>query len=185
MGRRRILYTLKNRDDEKQIRHLLLQSIDDARVRSLSEMVNGVETQIAEGTKYEMEQKAQEYITAGKYRIARDDEKVFEPLGNTVALAKACGFKTIYDGRYKKLPNALGEVPLDIWPGLTGKNGGGYEYAFDAMKILARPTLPPNHGLNMRPKTKEEYVEVMRKSIEILKTVGPAAEFILGGNDFD
>jgi hypothetical protein len=178
-----ILFRLYGQNDDTEIQHLLLTSIDGTNQAVLSAMAGGTETEIARGAQYEMEDKAREYITAGKFRVAGDDDKIFEPLRNTMALAIACGHTIVYDPRYKKFPqNPIGTVPLNSWPGLTGNNGGGYEYALDGLKILARPTLPPNHGLNMKPPTNAEMVNVMRSAIKILNTVGPAAEFILGGS---
>lgn len=177
-----ILFRVYGQNDDKEIQHLLLTSIDGTNQAVLSAMAGGAETEIARGAQYEMEDKAREYITAGKFRVAGDDEKIFEPLKNTVALAIACGHKVVYDSRYKKFPNVTGAVPLSSWPGLTGNNGGGYEYALDGLKILARPTLPPNQSLNMKPATNEETFNVMRSAAKLLNTVGPAAEFILGGS---
>jgi hypothetical protein len=175
-----ILYTIRSSDD-KEIKHMLLTPIDRTQA-ALSVMANASETEIATGPEHAMEDKAREYITAGKFRVVGDDKKVFEPLKNTVALAIACGHQVIYDNRYNKFPNVTGAVPLGSWPGLAGNNGGGYEYALDGLKILARPTLPPNHHLNMKPATSQETVSVISNVVKILATVGPSAEFILGGS---
>jgi hypothetical protein len=179
---KRILYTVKHKQDEEEVRHLLLDSIDGAHTVVFSEMANGVETELARGTQYEMEGKARERISSGNFQATPDDEKVFEALRNTVALASACGYRTVYDGRNKSALNIVGQVPLSEWRGMEGKNGGGYEYALDGMKILARPTLPPNHGLNMKPATNQECLEVIREASKILESVGPAVEFVLGGH---
>jgi len=114
------------------------------------------------------------------------DTPNFGSLKDAVALALASGYKIIYDQRYKSLRppfNATGAVPLTEWPGLQGRNGGGYEYAFDSLTIIARPTLPPNHGLNMRPKDNKETLDVLRQAAEKLKEVGPTVTFLLGGDD--
>ena len=110
----------------------------------------------------------------------------FGSLGDAVAEALARGHRFIYDNRYKSMRppiNATGAVPLTEWPGLQGNNGGGYEYAFQGMTIVARPTLPPNHGLNLRPKDNKETLDVMRQAVEKLENVGPTVEFLLGGNE--
>ena len=110
----------------------------------------------------------------------------FGSLKDAVALALGSGYKIIYDNRYKSMRppfNATGAVPLAEWPGLQGKNGGGYEYAFNGTTITARPTLPPNHGLNLRPKDNKETLEVMRQAVESLKDIGPTVDFLLAGDD--
>jgi len=112
------------------------------------------------------------------------DTAKFGSLKDTVAGAVAGGYTIIYDNRYKSasLPlNITGAVSLAEWPGLTGKNGGEYEYALDGMKIIAQPALLPDHGLNMRPKDSKEALDVLRQVIEVRKGVGPTVEFLLGG----
>src|SRR5690242_769575 len=101
------------------------------------------------------------------------DTPKFGPLKDATMLAAASGYTIVYDNRYKSATslNLTGAVPLAEWPGLTGKNGGHYEYAFNGTTIIARPMLPPNHGLNMRPKDNKETVEVLRQAAEKLKDV--------------
>jgi hypothetical protein len=114
------------------------------------------------------------------------DTPNFGSLKEAVALATASGYKIIYDNRHKSTQppfNITGAVCLSKWPGLTGKNGGGYEYAFTGTTIIARPTLPPDHGMNLRPKDNKETLEVLRQAAQILEEVGPTAEFLLAGND--
>jgi hypothetical protein len=66
------------------------------------------------------------------------EDPKFGPLQDTVAAALAEGQEIIYDERFKStrtVPlNVTGAVPLRQWPGLTGKNGGGYEYAYTARR---------------------------------------------------
>lgn len=61
--------------------------------------------------------------------------------------------------------NLTGAIPLAKWPGRSGKNGGGYQSAFTGITLLASPTLPPGHGINMAPST-EELIQTMRQAIE-------------------
>ena len=109
------------------------------------------------------------------------DELKFGSLDNAKAQALAAGFKRIQDNRYKDKAtlNFTGITDLQAWPGLQGKIGGGYEYAFDGLTICARPTLPPNHGLNMQPKDGKETVQVMAGAAKILNDVGPGVQFLL------
>ena len=158
---------------------------------TLAEVAEGVEREIATGTQFEMTQKAdalvQEWVTRNGFKHRAPDDPVFEPLDRTISLAKKMGYTTIYDPRSQNLNptggrlNLTGQVPLTRWEGMTPKGGGGYVYALDGMKILARPTLPANHGLNMSP-TREELPTVLLKAAKALSAVGPFAEFILGGD---
>jgi hypothetical protein len=111
------------------------------------------------------------------------EDPEFGSLQDAVAQAIADGHKVVYDQRFKniRVRNLTGAVTLSRWPGLAGKNGGGYEYAYTGLTIRARPTLPPNHGLNMQPKDSPETLDVMRRAAKILDSVGPAVEFVLGG----
>jgi hypothetical protein len=181
--KRRMLFALKPENPhEKSVRFLLLNSVDGAHNTILSEMTNGIETEMDTGTEYEMNKKAEEIAqlsAASGFRIANDERPVFESLKNTVALAIVCGHTSLYDNRFKTGTNFTGSVPLSKWPGMTAKNGGDYEYALDGIKILARPTLPPNHGLNMKPQTSKETLEVFMKAAKLKQTVGPDAEFVL------
>lgn len=109
-------------------------------------------------------------------------ELEFGSLEDAKSAAASSGYNVIYDNRYKKTTgwplNLTGATPLVDWPGLTGKNGGGYEYAFNGVTITARPTLPPNHGLTIRSGGKEFASDLLR-AIELQKTVGDTVEFLL------
>ena len=100
---------------------------------------------------------------------------------STVTLAMLMGYKVVYDPSYidMRRMNLTGAVPLAQWPGRSGKNRGGYQYAFTGTTILASPTLPPGHGINMAPNSKE-FIQTMRQAIELQKTVGPLVELVLG-----
>jgi hypothetical protein len=148
------------------------------------QLISGAQTEIATGTEYEMGQKADEVMQkwAGEgFRYQREREPVYEDLKSTVALAMLMGYKVVYDPTYVDMRrmNLTGAVPLAKWPGRSGKNGGGYQYAFTGTTLLASPTLPPGHGINMAPST-EEFIQTMRQATELQKTVGPFAEVILG-----
>ena len=157
----------------------------------LVELKNGIEREIAIGTQFEMTQKAdalvQEWLAQDGFKYHSHDNPVFEPLERTIALATKMGFTIVFDARLQNLDlrrgrlNATGATPLSKWSGMTPKSGGGYLYALDGLKILARPTLPSNHGLNMTP-TSAEVPAVLLKAAKALDAVGPYAEFILGGD---
>jgi hypothetical protein len=146
---------------------------------------------IADGTEYEMRQQAEtlarEWIEKEGFRFPSERVPVFESLKETIKLALIMGYTVVHDNKYinnnmtdPQKRNPLGVVPLADWPGMTAKNRGGYEYAFDGSTIVARPTLPPNHGLNMKPKNAEETVAVLQKAMALQKTVGDTATFLLG-----
>ncbi len=107
----------------------------------------------------------------------------FGSLESAKALAASDGYTIVYDNHYKRIspPNLTGAVALKDWPGLTGKDGGEYEYAYDGAKILAQPELPQNHGLNLTPNTRE-VLEVLRKAMKMREAIGPNMEFLLGGD---
>jgi hypothetical protein len=185
-----ILHATLTKPAGNEVRHLLIYLVDGARETRLDQLSAGSETAIATGTQYEMEQKAdalaQLWITNEGFKRQPQDEFVFEPLERTVALAMKMGFTIVFDPSYTKMDrphfNLTGAVPLSTWRGMTPKNGGGYAYALDQMRLHARPTLPPNHELNVGPSDPKEFPAYLVKVSAFLKTVGPFAEFTLAGD---
>lgn len=173
------------------MRHLLIDLVDGAHETNLVRLSDGLETPIATGTQYEMQQKAdalvQLWITNEGFKLPPNDKPVFEPLERTVALAMRMGFTIVWDPRFRKLDrpplNPTGAVPLATWPGLTPENGGGYEYAFDQMRLHARPTLPPGHELGIAPSDPKEFAAFVLKATALLDAVGPRGEFLLGADE--
>jgi len=167
-----------------QVRHLIVVPVDGSKVTVLMQLISGTQSEIATGTEYEMGQTAdsvmQEWAKEG-FRYRREREPAYEDLKSTVTLAMLMGYKVVYDPTYVDVRrmNLTGAVPLAKWPGRSGKNGGGYQYAFTGTTILASPTLPPGHGINMAPST-EEFIQTMRQAIELQKTVGSLVELVLG-----
>ena len=167
-----------------EVRHLLIHSVEGPSGKVLTKLIAGVPSEIATGKHYEMEQKAdavmQEWAGEG-FRYQREREPAYEDLKSAVTLAMLMGYKVVYDPNYVDMRrmNLTGAVPLAKWQGKAGKNGGGYQYAFTGMTILASPTLPPGHGINMAPSS-EELFHTMRQAIELQKTVGPLVELVLG-----
>lgn len=186
MSARQIVHTLKKDGPAKEVRHLLLNLENGPGAATLSQLINAIETPIAAGTQYEMGQKADEVAEVWRaneeFKYTSDNSPAFDSLKNTIALAALMGHTFVYDARYKSQRDLIGEVPLSQWPGMTPKNGGGYLYAFDGMKIIAEPTLPPNHGISMEFKTPQQTLTVMKKIAELRDTVGPRVEFLLGGD---
>lgn len=168
-----------------EVRHLLIHSLERPGVTVLTKLVSGVQSEVGTGKQYEMEQKADEVMQewAGEgFRYQREREPAYEDLKSTVTLAMLMGYEVVFDPDYRDVRrmNPIGQVPLAKWPGKVGKNGGGYQYAFTGTTILASPTLPRGHGINMTPSSNEEFVRVMQQSIALQKTVGPFYEHILG-----
>jgi hypothetical protein len=167
-----------------QVRNLIVVPVDGSRVTVLMQLISGTQTEIATGTEHEMGQKAdsvmQEWAKEG-FRYQREREPAYEDLKSAVTLAMLMGYEVVYDPTYVDVRrmNLTGTVPLAKWPGRSGKNGGGYQYAFTGTTILASPTLPPGHGINMAPST-EEFIQTMRQAIELRKTVGSLVELVLG-----
>jgi hypothetical protein len=166
------------------VRHLLVHSGNGPSNSTLRQFVSGVLTEIGSGTMYEMDQKADEVMQewAGEgFRYQREREPVWEALERTVTLATLLGYKVVYDHAHYDMRkrNLTGAVPLVQWAGKRGKNGGGYHYAFTGTTILASPTLPPGHGINMTP-SPDEVVRTMRQALALQETVGPFVEFVLG-----
>ncbi len=172
---------------ENHARYLIIESLDGSRVTNLSQMSNGIETHIGTGTEYEMRTKADDLIKSWTkdegFHWLSDKELAWEPLAKALTLARRMGFIAVYDGRFKqmnRLPlNPLGIVSLDEWPGMTPKNGGGYEYALGLLTLHARPTPPPNSLPIVAPTGGKEFAEFMLKHIELRNSVGPTVEFIL------
>jgi hypothetical protein len=168
-------------------RYLIIESVDGSRVTKLSQMSGGIETQIDTGTEYEMRTKADDLIKAWTkdegFHWLSDNELAWESLAKAVALARRMGFIALYDDRFKQMNrrplNPLGIVALGEWPGMTPKNGGGYEYALGLLTLHARPTPPPNSLPTVAPAGGKEFAEFMLKHIELRNSVGPTVEFIL------
>jgi hypothetical protein len=93
------------------------------------------------------------------------------------------GYTAVYDKSYVKVDrppfNLTGGVPLGTWQGMSPKNGGGYEYALDQMRLHARPTLPPSAEPLIAPRDGKEFAAFILKCNAALDTVGPSVEFIL------
>lgn len=51
---------------------------------------------------------------------------------------------------------------------------------FDGITIFGQPKVTTAHGVNMEPKTNEEFVATMKKVVELRKILGPTHTFILG-----
>ena len=156
--RPQLLGTLRH-ETTFEIRRLLSVTTDDH--VTLLELSAGKEQILAIGAPYEVSQKAQatlDLYSQEGFKIQKE-ENVFEPLGPVIALALRMGYNIIYDPRAKQLDrpplNATGAIPLKDWSGIQG-NGGSYEYAFDNMKIYARPSpVVPPHLL--KPKDTKEF----------------------------
>jgi hypothetical protein len=167
-----------------EVRHLLIHSVKGPSATVLTKLVSGVQSEIGTGTQYEMEQKANAVMQewAGEhFRFGREREPAYEDLKSTMTLAMLMGYKVVFDPEYADVRrmNPIGQVALTQWPGRSGKNGGGYQYAFTGTTIIASPTLPPGHGINMAPGS-EETIRVMQQIIVLQKTVGPLYELVLG-----
>jgi hypothetical protein len=171
-------------DSPHEVRHLLIRPVEEQDDEVLTKLISGVQSEIARGKHYEMEQKAdavmQEWAKEG-FRYQREREPAYEDLKSTVTLAMLMGCKVVYDPAYVNMQkrNLTGAVPLAQWPGRSGKNGGGYQYAFTGTTLLATPTPPPGHGINMAPSPKE-FIQTMRQLIEAQNSVGPFVELVLG-----
>lgn len=131
-----------------QVRHLVIVPVDGSKVTVLLQLISGTQTEIATGTEYEMCQKAdtvmQEWAGEG-FRFQREREPAYEDLKSAVTLAMLMGYKVVYDPTYADVRrmNLMGTVPLAKWPGRSGKNGGGYQYAFTGTTLLASPEVAP------------------------------------------
>jgi hypothetical protein len=184
MSARRV-FTLLKQTARSEVRHLLIGGSPSA--TTLTRLDAAVQTPIATGTEHEMRKKAEElardWIRNEGFQLAPEGEPVFEPLGHTIALATVLGFTHLYDSNYKNLTdprnlNPTGAVDLAAWSGLTPKSGGGYAYALDGLTIIACPTLPPDHNLNL--KFSKETLDILKEAVQLQKRVGPTLTFVLG-----
>lgn len=172
---------------DNSARYLIIESVDGSTTTKLSQMSNGIETPIRIGTEYETRTNADDLIKSWTkdegFHCLSDKELAWEPLAKIVPLARRLGFVALYDDRFKqmnRLPlNPLGIVPLDEWPGMTPKNGGGYEYALGLMRLHARPTPPPSSLPTVAPTDGKQFAQFALKHIELCNSVGPTVEFIL------
>ena len=174
------LHTLFQR---AKVRHLLIEFADPA--SNLIQLENGVATVIFKGKQYEVEEKADllmgEWIKTESFEYRKDDDPpVFEALRPTIALLMSMGYTKIYDPKQQKGMNLIGEVPLAQWRGWKDKNGDDYEYGFDGTTIFGQPKVTAAHGINMEPKTTEEFVAVLKQVVKLRESLGPTHTFILG-----
>ena len=176
------LYTLVRERPAREVRHLLID-VDSATTIRLIQLCADVVTDIAEGKHYEMIQKAEtlagEWTARDGFRVQAESQPTFEPLKDTVALALLLGHSVVFDEKFKNDRNSTGAVHLAEWPGMTPKNGGGYEYSLIGLTIAARPTLPHTHGLKT-PQKPQENAAYMKAVTALLESVGPACHFLLG-----
>lgn len=173
----------------KEVRHLLIISVDGSRVTQLIQLIHGVEELIGTGTEFEIKETAD-----GRLKLWAEQEGfqtprtgyAFESLESTIAVATKMGFSVIYDERFKNTVrppfNLTGAVPLAGWPGIEGKNGGTYVYALDQMRLYAHPTLSPTHPLSLAPSGTSDFAGYLLKVQHELDLVGPRTEFLLTGN---
>jgi hypothetical protein len=78
-------------------------------------------------------------------------------------------------------PNAsrTGEVPLDEWEGVQGRNGGSYLYTLDGVTVHASPQLPPSHTLTLPRASGSDFADYFQRYKAALDEVGPHMEFSL------
>jgi hypothetical protein len=172
-----LLHTLRKQDE---VRHLLIDVKAGAGAAKLSQLSAAIETPLATGSQFEMEKEArelaQDWAAEDGFKFMNEQERVFDSLKNTVALATCMGYRHVLDARYKNLtslPLNIGICPLDQRPGMSPKN---YIYAFTGTTIYAVPWSPP-----FAPQTQQETMDALRQAIAFQESVGPSAEFVLGG----
>jgi hypothetical protein len=161
-----------------EVRHLLLEG-EDHGARKLTTLINGVRTEMATGTTYEMDKQSQTVMEEWRkegFKYRRDeDAPVFGPRKDVIALAKLMGFTRVI--RPNKFPM---QEPLDSWQGCRDSNGDDYEYALVVAMIHARAKLTAKHGINMAPKDNEELMATFKKAFEVRKALGPDCTFVVG-----
>jgi hypothetical protein len=159
------------------VRHLLIQGEDNASW-TLSTLINGVRTEVEHGPLYKMEESAdtltKQWCDEGLRWRGDNSPPVWEPLRHVVTLVKLLGHNTVMEAGH------LATIPLDRWTGCRDKNGDDYIYGYDGgMNLYAQPNVSARHGLNMEPKTNEEFIALTKKAIEIRKALGPDRHFFL------
>lgn len=103
-----------------EARHLLLNFMDGPSVAVLNKLAGVNHDEIATGTPYQMEEKAnsvmQEWAAEG-FRYQREREPVYEDLKTTVNLALLMGYQVIYDPEQRDVRrgNLTGAVHLAVW----------------------------------------------------------------------
>src|SRR3982074_1379498 len=86
------------RDAPHEVRHLLIHPVEGPSSEVLTNVISGVQSEIATGKHYEMEQKAdavmQEWAGEG-FRYQREHDPAWEDLKSTVTLAILMGFTVV------------------------------------------------------------------------------------------
>ncbi len=172
------LQTFVKRGRKYEVRHLLIAG-NDPGAKTLSKIVNGIQTRIAVGTQYEMQKQEGELMKEWSGDGFESERHAFESWERTLTLLTAMNHHVIYDPQQadvRKL-NLTGAVPLTEWSGRTAKDGGDYEYAFDGTKVLAQPKLPANAMPSYT--TTVEFAKALVQVSKLRESLGPLYEFIL------
>jgi hypothetical protein len=157
--------------DRHEVRHLLIAG-DDPGANTLSQIVDGVHSEIATGTQYEMQKREGELIQQWSAGGFRKKEQAFEPWSRTLTLLTAMGYHTIFDPQPR---NPINRVLLTRWAGRTAKNGGEYLYAFDGNRLTAQPKMP---SMTLG-KTPAEFGKTLLEASKISDSLGPTITFTL------
>ncbi len=167
---------LRTFNRRSEVRHLLIEG-EDASTRTLSTLVNGVRTEVERGPLYKMEERAdaltEQWADEGFEYRSDNGPPAFEPLRHVITLAKLMGHATVMQAGHPA------SIPLERWAGCRDANGDEYEYGYDGLNLYAQPKVTAKHGVNMQPKTHEEFIAEISKAIKIRKALGPDRQFIL------
>lgn len=168
----------------REVRHLLIEG-DDPGAMTLSQVVGGARTVLANGTSYEVNKKAdtmwQEWMKGEGFKYQKDGQfTAYESLQAVVAVALLMGYTVVHDPKCVNPRNPLGIVPLAKWKGWTDTNGDRYMYSLNDPSLYARPDVTARHRINLTPKTNAEMIDTVNEVGKIEEALGPAHTFVLG-----
>jgi hypothetical protein len=176
LNERPTLYTVEK---GSTVRHLIIEG-DDPAAKTLSKLENGVRTDVATGTHYEMDEKAMALIKdmcqKEDFSWKNDDAPVWESKREIVALLKLMGHTSLHDARDITTP----DIPLDRWQGCKDKNGDDYSYWYTGTTVVASPRVTAKHGISTVLSTNtQELMAQLAKIVKIRKALGPERTFLL------
>ena len=174
-----IRWTLEKHKPVHEVRRLLVHLVNGPGLTTLSQLIGAANTDIATGTQYEMEQRADSLartlLKEGFESPSENSPPPYESLEAVIKISSTIGHTQI---SIPNRVNPIGAVPLTQWRGLVPKNNGSYEYAFDGFYIHAQGALPPNHNLTC-PNDTKEWPSFLAKIKALREAVGPPGKFLL------
>ena len=169
-----------------EVRHLIILFRKDPAETQLVKLTGNQSEVIATGSEQATRSKADELLQQWQrhgFEYCRPKNPVPEPLAHFKVLARQLGYRSLYDPRHKSANSPSGEVALDEWQGVQGKNGGSYLYAMEGTTVHASPQLSAGHPLQLPRASGSDFADFFQRYKAALDEVGPHMEFTVANDD--